>query len=157
MWHAAHGAVACSPFQNSGGPECRNDGTLKLSGEWHVAQAVPSWPRCGSLWQPTQAVGSPFSRTALPLPAGNVPVSFLWHFAQARDACRPASGNADFPWSNLTGANFGPETAWQLSQEEETWPRCGSLWQLAQAVERPRYVRSPTGTGRPFGPDVGPP
>ena len=153
----AQGAVACAPFQNSGEPGCLNVGTLKVSGEWHVAHDVPSWPRCGSLWQVAHAVPSPFSRTAVPLAAGNFAVSFLWHFSHARGACLPASGNADFAWSNFTGANFAPVTAWQVSQEAETWPRCGSLWQVAHAVARPRYVRSPIATGFPFGPVFGPP
>ncbi len=157
MWHEAQGAFSWPPFQNSGEPGCLKTGTLNVSGEWQVAQLVPSWPRCGSLWQVAHAVPSPFSRTAVPLPAGNVAVSFLWHFSHARDACFPESGNADFAWSNLRGRNFAPVTTWQLSQDAPTCPRCGSLWQEAHVVESPRYVLSPTGTGRPFGPDFGPP
>jgi hypothetical protein len=38
---------------------------------------------CGSVWQEAQATGSAVYRTAVPLPAGNVPVSFLWHAWQS--------------------------------------------------------------------------
>jgi hypothetical protein len=138
LWHLAQGAVVCAPFQNSGDPLCLNTGTSNVSAVWHVAHVPPSWPRCGSLWQVAQSVPRPFSRTAVPLPAGDFAVSFLWHFSHASGACLPASGNADFAWSNFTGANFAPVTAWQVSQEAVSWPRCGSLWQLAHATERPR-------------------
>ena len=115
-----------------------NAGTRNVSGVWHVAHDAPSWPRCGSLWQVAHAVPTPFRRTAVPFPAGNVAVSFRWHFSHARGACLPARGNAVFAWSNFRGRNFAPVTTWQLSQLAPTCPRCGSLWQVAHAVERPR-------------------
>ena len=130
---------------------------MKAADEWHVAQDVPSWPRCGSLWQVAQVVPSPFSRMAVPVPAGNLAVSFWWHFSHARGECLPVSGNAVRAWSKPITANFAPVTEWHFSQEAPTWPRWGSLWQVAQAVERSRYVLSPIGTGRPFGPVFAPP
>ncbi len=84
----------------------------------------------------------------MPLPAGKVPVSFLWHFPQSSPTCFPVRGYFVVEVVEAEGtANFATSTLWQLAQFVPTCPRCGSLWQVAQSRGIPLNFR--TGTVRP--------
>ncbi len=55
---------------------------------WHDAQSLPSLPRCGSSWQRWQSeVARPVNFTAVPVPAGNDPSTFLWQRRHSAVAC----------------------------------------------------------------------
>jgi hypothetical protein len=54
----------------------------------------------------------------------------LWHWPQASEACRPASGNfVSFAWSN--GADAKPVSLWHAPQSCLNCPWCTSTWQAA--------------------------
>ena len=141
LWHSAQGAVACLPRKKTAGFLWTYVFTLKSTVEWHVSHFGPTCPRWGSLWQEAQAVAAPRYRTAVPWPAGKAAVSFLWHFWQSVVACFPVSLKGDWSCRKTTAANFAPAavppaTVWQASHLTPSWPRWGSLWQVAQSVDR---------------------
>ena len=101
-WHSAQAIVACFPTKNPAVSfffGCVNFATRNDAASWQVSQRGESWPRCGSLWQVRHSVEMPVKRTAVPVPAGNVPVSFAWHFAQGTVSCLPVSANFARVWT----------------------------------------------------------
>ncbi len=152
-WHAAQAIVACLPAKNSAvsfRAGCTNFSTWKEAVPWQVSQRCGSWPRCGSLWHVRHSVEIPVSLTAVPLPAGNAAVAFVWHFAQGTVSCLPVSVNFARECSKRSGLKPFVARPWHLAQSEPTWPRCGSLWQAAHSKETPRYFRVAADGARPF-------
>ena len=122
-WHSAQAIVACLATKKPSVSfffGCANFSILNVEVEWHVSQRGETWPRCGSLWQVLQSVPMPVSRTAVPLPAGNVPVSFAWHLAHGTVSCLPVSGNFEAVCAKRSALYPFVARPWHFAQSAPT-------------------------------------
>ena len=55
------------------------------------------------------------------------------------------SWNFALEWTKRSGLKPFTASPWHFAQSGPTWPRCGSLWQVAHANGTPLYWRDPAG------------
>ena len=82
-WQEMQSAITCAPESGkrvSWWRCCITERSMKLRGEWQVAQSEPSSPWCTSLWQTAHLVLTPLNS------------SDAWHARQFVCACAPSSG-----------------------------------------------------------------
>ncbi len=86
-WQSAHCDLAWPPSIESRCSSRGWSGGFHAVEPWHAAQPAPSWPWCGSWWQPAQL--SPIWSIGL-----------VWQVLQATFWCAPTSERPVSAWSN---------------------------------------------------------